>query len=244
VKNTDPVSNTNNSGSGTTDDTTTPNATTGGSTAPSAPAAVPSTGAMRPVPGGVAPAGGNNASAANIPAAPAPTQRALDTLPATASGVVVIDRGPALDLRFEQQQPIAAALTELLLGGPANPNGNNGMNAGDAGRGHGGDLSLDPFVTQSTGKAPGDNDRSVTAVEAVNVTGVAVSVGAVWWAARSTGLWASLVVVMPAWRHVDLLAILPDDLDHGGWNLHNAEAARDEIAAGSLFDAPEERAHS
>ncbi|MFO1364278.1 MAG: cadherin-like domain-containing protein [Burkholderiales bacterium] len=37
----------------------------------------------------------------------------------------------------------------------------------------------------------------------IRVTGIALSVGAVWWAARAAGLVASLLTTTPAWRHVD-----------------------------------------
>jgi hypothetical protein len=45
----------------------------------------------------------------------------------------------------------------------------------------------------------------------VRVTGLAVSVGAVWWAARAVGLVASLLSATPAWRHVDPLPVLGRD---------------------------------
>jgi hypothetical protein len=42
-------------------------------------------------------------------------------------------------------------------------------------------------------------------------TGMALSVGAVWWAARAGGLLASLLASTPAWRHVDPLPVLGRD---------------------------------
>jgi hypothetical protein len=42
----------------------------------------------------------------------------------------------------------------------------------------------------------------------IRVTGIALSVGAVWWAARAAGLVASLLTTTPAWRHVDPLPVL------------------------------------
>jgi hypothetical protein len=62
-----------------------------------------------------------------------------------------------------------------------------------------------PFIKKSNG--------SNNAVEA---TGVAVTAGAVWWALRATGLLASVITSVPAWRQVDLLAVLPEigDIEH------------------------------
>ena len=45
----------------------------------------------------------------------------------------------------------------------------------------------------------------------IRVTGIALSVGAVWWAARAAGLVASLRTTTPAWRHVDPLPVLGRD---------------------------------
>ena len=47
----------------------------------------------------------------------------------------------------------------------------------------------------------------------IRVTGIALSVGAVWWAARAAGLVASLLTTTPAWRHVDPLPVLGNDPD-------------------------------
>ena len=48
-------------------------------------------------------------------------------------------------------------------------------------------------------------------VSAVRITGLAFSVGAVWWAARAAGLVASVLASSPAWRHVDPLPVLGKD---------------------------------
>jgi hypothetical protein len=45
----------------------------------------------------------------------------------------------------------------------------------------------------------------------IRVTGIALSVGAVWWAARAAGLVTSLLSTTPAWRHVDPLPVLGRD---------------------------------
>ena len=48
-------------------------------------------------------------------------------------------------------------------------------------------------------------------MSAVRITGLAFSVGAVWWAARAAGLVASVLASSPAWRHVDPLPVLGKD---------------------------------
>jgi len=64
-----------------------------------------------------------------------------------------------------------------------------------------------------------------------------LTAGTVWWALRAGGLLTSLLVSMPAWRHADLLAVLPDDEDDNDWDLADDEqASRDEEAVGELLD--------
>jgi hypothetical protein len=56
-------------------------------------------------------------------------------------------------------------------------------------------------------------------LNSVRVSGLAISVGAVWWAARAVGLMASLLTVTPAWRHVDPLPVLGrDEEDKEPWD--------------------------
>jgi len=63
--------------------------------------------------------------------------------------------------------------------------------------------------------ADNPNDEERQAIEvimgSVKVTGLAFSVGAVWWAVRAAGLVASLLASSPAWRHVDPLPVLGRD---------------------------------
>ncbi|NBD19260.1 DUF4347 domain-containing protein [Aquabacterium fontiphilum] len=53
----------------------------------------------------------------------------------------------------------------------------------------------------------GDVDVAVD-VQAMRVGGVVLSAGAVWWAARTSGLLASMAVSAPAWRGIDPLPVL------------------------------------
>jgi VCBS repeat-containing protein len=68
---------------------------------------------------------------------------------------------------------------------------------------------------------PEDEERQTIEVimSSVRITGLAFSVGAVWWAARAAGLMASLLASSPAWRHVDPLPVLGrDDEEEEQWD--------------------------
>ena len=58
-----------------------------------------------------------------------------------------------------------------------------------------------------------ERQRIEVVLNSVRITGLALSVGAVWWAARAAGLVASLLASTPAWRHVDPLPVLGRDED-------------------------------
>ena len=63
-----------------------------------------------------------------------------------------------------------------------------------------------------------------------------LTAGSVWWALRAGGLVTSLLGSLPTWRHVDLLAVLPDDDGAEGWNRDaDDEAERDEMAFDRLL---------
>jgi hypothetical protein len=64
-------------------------------------------------------------------------------------------------------------------------------------------------------------------LNSIKITGLAFSVGAVWWAARAAGLVASLLASSPAWRHVDPLPVLGrDDEEEREWD-ESAEEDKD-----------------
>jgi hypothetical protein len=56
-----------------------------------------------------------------------------------------------------------------------------------------------------------ERNRVEVLLNSIKITGLAFSVGAVWWAARAAGLVASLLASSPAWRHVDPLPVLGRD---------------------------------
>jgi hypothetical protein len=64
-----------------------------------------------------------------------------------------------------------------------------------------------------------DRQRIEVVLNSVRITGLALSVGAIWWAARAAGLVASLLASTPAWRHVDPLPVLGrDEEDKEEWD--------------------------
>ncbi len=80
-----------------------------------------------------------------------------------------------------------------------------------------------------------DGADEITIGEVAQAAGVALSAGMIWWALRAGGLLTGLLVSMPAWRHADLLAILPDD-DEDLWDTdEDMEASRDEAALDSVL---------
>ncbi len=81
------------------------------------------------------------------------------------------------------------------------------------------DVRVEPLVAEMrvlpVRGEPDAKDEERARVEVVfnsiKITGLAMSVGAVWWAARAAGLIASLLASSPAWRHVDPLPVLGRD---------------------------------
>jgi len=70
----------------------------------------------------------------------------------------------------------------------------------------------------------------------VKITGLALSVGAVWWAMRAAGLIASLLASAPAWRHLDPMPVLgrdeEDEKEHqDGTGEEDEEGAKEEHRA-------------
>ena len=86
------------------------------------------------------------------------------------------------------------------------------------------------------GDSSQDKADAMVAVQVVQASGIVLSVGTVWWALRAGGLLAGLLGALPAWRHVDLLAVLPDDEEDDDWEPEgDAEAARDERGVGDML---------
>jgi hypothetical protein len=88
----------------------------------------------------------------------------------------------------------------------------------------------------------GEERRLEIVLDSVKISGLALSVGAVWWALRATGLIASLLASAPAWRHIDPLPVLArgddeeeeEDIEWG--EAEDAEEKRDEQAASWVLE--------
>jgi hypothetical protein len=88
----------------------------------------------------------------------------------------------------------------------------------------------------------GQERRLEIILDSVKISGLALSVGAVWWALRAAGLVASLLASAPAWRHIDPLPVLArgdddeeeEDVEWG--EAEDADEKRDEQAAGWVLE--------
>src|SRR5690606_312569 len=76
---------------------------------------------------------------------------------------------------------------------------------------------------------------SVNIPQAVEVSGLAMSIGTIWWATRAGGLIASMVVSAPVWRGIDPLPVLfnKDEAEAEG---KDDETPREEALAEQMFD--------
>jgi hypothetical protein len=89
----------------------------------------------------------------------------------------------------------------------------------------------------ATTQATDEKSGNLTLSETTQFSGLALTAGTVWWALRAGGLLSGLLVSVPAWRHADLLAVLPDHGNDDPWDLaDDDEAERDEHAVGPMFD--------
>ncbi len=87
----------------------------------------------------------------------------------------------------------------------------------------------------------GPASMPLTLADAVQATGLSLTAGTVWWALRGGGLLSSLMVSLPAWRHADLLAVLPDDDGADAWGeAGDDEETRDEAAVGRVLNTSQE----
>jgi hypothetical protein len=101
----------------------------------------------------------------------------------------------------------------------------------------GSDMRVDVVTTRGV-----DLDRAFDSdvdINAIRLTGMALSVGFVWWALRASGLIASLLASAPAWRHMDPLPVLSagDKGKRVAWTPKpDVEAEREEQASATVLD--------
>jgi hypothetical protein len=148
------------------------------------------------------------AAAQAVAAAPARVVRAD-------SGVIETATQRAPDAGFGPLRAEAGVIdTALQLADTRMGNGRGTLLAGDAG--------------SSFAETDEERVQIEIVLGTVRVTGIALSVGAVWWAARAAGLVASLLTTTPAWRHVDPLPVLSRDPDADEEEVEQDKEKRDE----------------
>jgi len=87
------------------------------------------------------------------------------------------------------------------------------------------------------GHGAGERDQIQIIMETVEMGGIALSVGVVWWASRVGGLIGSLLASMPAWRHLDPLPIVGRDEEEEQWyEQQDADADADELAVSMVLE--------
>jgi hypothetical protein len=98
-------------------------------------------------------------------------------------------------------------------------------------------------VDWTTGPAfPGDADeqpdRIDVLLEQVQMGGMALSVGVVWWASRISGLLGSLLASAPAWRHIDPLPVVGRDEDEEKkwYDPEDRDADANELAIANVLE--------
>ena len=81
-------------------------------------------------------------------------------------------------------------------------------------------------------------DRIDVLLEQVQVGGMALSVGVVWWASRISGLLGSLLASAPAWRHIDPLPVVgrDEDEDKKWYDPEDRDADANELAIANVFE--------
>ena len=88
----------------------------------------------------------------------------------------------------------------------------------------------------------GERDQIRIIMESVEMGGIALSVGVVWWASRVGGLIGSLLASMPAWRHLDPLPIVGRDEEEEQWHeRQDADADADELAVSMVLEGSSAR---
>jgi hypothetical protein len=102
------------------------------------------------------------------------------------------------------------------------------------------------FAFPDDGKPEEGKDQIQIMLEQIQLGGLALSVGAVWWASRVSGLLGSLLASAPAWRHIDPLPVLgrdeAEDKDKQWYEGDDLERDADELAMSLMLDGERARA--
>jgi hypothetical protein len=104
------------------------------------------------------------------------------------------------------------------------------------------------FAFPDEGHAGGEKDQIKILLEEIQLGGLALSVGVVWWASRVSGLLGSLLASAPAWRNIDPLPVLGRDeeqeQDKGWFEGEDLERDADELAMSLMLEGGGERARA
>jgi hypothetical protein len=89
-----------------------------------------------------------------------------------------------------------------------------------------------------------ERSRIEVLLEQVQLGGMALSVGVVWWASRISGLLGSLLASAPAWRHIDPLPVVGRDEDEEKkwYDPDDRDADANELAIANVLEGA--HAHS
>jgi hypothetical protein len=104
------------------------------------------------------------------------------------------------------------------------------------------------FAFPDDGNASAPKDQIKILLEQIQLGGLALSVGVVWWASRVSGLLGSLLASAPAWRHIDPLPVLgrdedeDKDKDKQWYEGEDLERDADELAMSLMLDGERARA--
>jgi hypothetical protein len=106
------------------------------------------------------------------------------------------------------------------------------------------------FAFPGDAEAEEDKDQITILLEQIQLGGLALSVGVVWWASRVSGLLGSLLASAPAWRHIDPLPVLgrdedkdkDKDKDKQWYEGEDLERDADELAMSLMLDGERARA--
>lgn len=108
--------------------------------------------------------------------------------------------------------------------------------------------SLNTVLTESEARLqPQDASETLSAAlrDPLSVASVGVTAGLVWWLTRAGGLMATMLMSVPAWRHVDVMSVLaarPADEDNDDDDAALDDSRRDTLEDSALADLFERRA--
>ena len=168
-------------------------------------------------------------------------------VPVTEAQAVSLDLAASLIAGWAEAADSGQSVANLL-----------GRSWGLAGRGGGGDgeSSVEDVFSSRRGAPAGRGEQLLLEItQPRRVAGVSLTAGFVWWLTRGGGMLATVLMSVPAWRHMDLLPVMarsdededdepprrPDDADEdaavtAGDAAARAQAQADEDLVGALFD--------